>query len=561
MRLPLRFLLGCWLALLAGTGAPGAAALAADNPALRVIILANSADADSVALARYYAEKRGVPAENIIALKLPAAEIITRPEFDTLLYQPLQDELVRRHWIDGLAFAVADGAVPRARHKYAILGHRLSYLVVCRGVPLFVTHDSTLPNDAVRLTAANPPLATNAAAVDSELALLPRDDWPLSAFVANPLFRNDRPVSLLAQQVVKVARLDGPTPADARRLVDNALAAEATGLVGRGYIDIGGPHADGDKWLEEAARELTALGFDADVDRANPATFSPEARFDAPALYLGWYSQTVNGPFARPDFRFPPGAIALHIYSFSASTLRDASRAWVPALVAHGVTGTFGNVTEPYLQFTHEPQLVLHALARGDTLGDAAAYAIPYFSWMGVLIGDPLYRPFKKTFDEQWRDRANLPVGQRAYVILRRMRLLAAGGQHVEAVATGEAAQRDGFSLHVALTLAGLQLAAGDQAGATRALAPVLQAENLIASADAPLLATAARQFDAAGEKQSALQAWQRLLALAGEAPDWRRAWLKPAATAAHAAGDIAQAVRWEAELRELSATPAEPKK
>ncbi len=552
-------LLGLVLALGLDTGLRGAADPDSDL-ASRVVILANSADADSVVLAHYYAEKRGVPAANIIALKLPAAEIITRAEFDTQLYQPLQDELIRLKWLDGYPVPVAAGAAPNPRARYSIISNRISYLVVCRGVPLFVGSDGS-PDDNPQFTSRNIQLRHNDAAVDAELALLPRKGWPLMAFVANPVFNRERPVPLIAQQIVKVARLDGPTLADARRLVDNALAAEAVGLVGRGYIDIGGPHADGDKWLEEAAQALAALGFDTDVDRANPATLAPESRFDAPALYFGWYSATVNGPFAREDFRFPPGAVALHIFSFSASTLRDPRRAWLAALVARGVTGTVGNVSEPFLQFTHEPQLLLRALARGDMLGDAAAYAIPYFSWMGVLIGDPLYRPFKVSLDEQWRDRATLPAELRPYVLLRRMRLLVAAGKAAEAVALGQEAQREGFRLPVALTLADVQRAAGDQAGARRSLAPALAAATPLTAADAPLLATVAARYAALDEPKSALQAWRRLLEISGLPAEGRTAWLRQAAAAAQAAKDRDLAADWEAELWMLTSRSAAPAK
>ncbi len=545
------------LLLLAGLAlGAGAAARAADGPtrdadlAARVVILANSADADSVALARYYAEKRGIPEKNIVALKLPATEMISREEFDTLLYQPLQDELVRRKWLDGLAVAAPN---PAPRRHYSILGHRLSYLVVCRGVPLYVG-GYDVPDDNPQYTARQAQLRKSDAAVDSELALLPREGWPLMAFVANPLFNRERPPSLLAQQVVKVARLDGPTPADARALVDHALAAETSGLVGRGYIDLGGPHADGDQWLEDTARQLAALGFDTDTDHAKEP-LGPAARFDAAALYFGWYSQTVNGPFAAEDFHFAPGAVALHIFSYSASTLRDARRSWAAALVARGATATFGNVSEPFLQFTHQPHLVLRALARGDTLGDAAAYAIPYFSWMGVLIGDPLYRPFKVTFDEQWKNHASLPAAQRPYVVMRKMRLLDAAKQHTEAVTLGLEELNDSFSLPVALTLAALFHDSGHDAGAARALAPLLTPVYPATPAAAPLIATAAGQFSSLGEKPSALLAWQRLLALENLRRELRAAWLPPAAAAARAAGDEAQAARWDAEVKELAAT------
>ena len=187
------------------------------------------------------------------------------------------------------------------------------------------------------------------------------------------------------------------------RLVDHALVAERTGLAGRAYVDIGGIHPDGDRWLESTAKQLAELGFDLDVDR-DPTTLPVTARFDAPALYFGWYANDLNGPFALPSFQFPPGAIALHIHSYSARTVRSATEAWCGPLVARGVTATVGNVFEPYLQLTHDPSLLLRALARGMTFGEAATYAIPALSWQGVAIGDPLYRPFAVPLATQLSD-------------------------------------------------------------------------------------------------------------------------------------------------------------
>ena len=87
------------------------------------------------------------------------------------------------------------------------------------------------------------------------------------------------------------------------------------------------------------------------------------------------------------------GAIAEHIYSFSASSLRDAR--WCPAFIARGVAATVGNVYEPDLKFVHRPDLLVQALARGLNWGDATYFALPALSWQAVAVGDPLYRPFR----------------------------------------------------------------------------------------------------------------------------------------------------------------------
>jgi uncharacterized protein (TIGR03790 family) len=300
-----------------------AAAARGSGLADRVVIVANSAAPDSVAIAQHYAKVRGVPMANVIALPMPDAETITWPEFVATLWQPLEDELVRRGWIDAIAMDLFDDV---GRRKYAIAGHRIAALVVCRGVPLRIAHDQALFKDARPLT-DHVEFRTNEGAVDSELSLLAQTDYPINACVPNPLFRNPVPTVDDLSRVVKVSRLDGPTAADALGLVDLAVEAERTGLLGRAYVDLAGPHETGDRWLTAAAAQLGDLGFDLSVGRG-PQTLPENARFDAPVLYFGWYASDLNGPFTLPGFRFPPGAVAVHIHSYSARTLRSATEAW-----------------------------------------------------------------------------------------------------------------------------------------------------------------------------------------------------------------------------------------
>jgi uncharacterized protein (TIGR03790 family) len=109
---------------------------------------------------------------------------------------------------------------------YAAHSHRISALVVCRGVPLRLDHDPSLLPDPIAGRIA-PPYRTNAGAVDAELSLLAQPNYPINGLVANPLYATDRPSLLALSSVVKVGRLDGPTVADAMDLVDRAVAAES----------------------------------------------------------------------------------------------------------------------------------------------------------------------------------------------------------------------------------------------------------------------------------------------------------------------------------------------
>jgi len=499
--MPKRLSLLLFLALIIG-----AVSVRADDPAVRVIVLANSDEPESVRLAEYYAAKRGVPKDNIIALRMPIIEAVSWRSFLDTVFNPLQAELVKRGWIDAIGMDLAD---PVGRKKYVMSGHKISYLVVCRGVPLKVVNDPLLLEENVPAT-MNPAFKTNAASVDGELALLALSNPPLIAFVPNPLFNNDRPSTLQRNQIVKVGRLDGPTFDDARGLIDRALAAEQSGLIGRSYVDIGGPHAQGDRWLEEAAAQLAALDFDGDTERAG-GSMPPWTRLDMPALYFGWYAGDLNGPFAQPGFMFPPGAVALHIHSFSADTVRSTTRGWVGPLVARGVTATFGNVTEPYLELTHQPQLVLKALARGDTLGDAAAYAVPFYSWQAMSVGDPLYRPFKVPFEQQWARRDKLPAAQRAYVVLRRMYELDRTGDRNAAIWAGLVSEKASPQLAVALATAKLQQGVEDPSGARQTLAWVVKRRSFTL-AETPLGAQVARQLKGAGDLSASFTVWRRVM-------------------------------------------------
>jgi uncharacterized protein (TIGR03790 family) len=362
---------------------------AAEDAAQRTVIVANSRVPDSLALAKFYAEQRSIPAGNIIALPMPEEETITWRQFVDSVWHPLQDELLRRKWLEGYAAQKVDA---HGRRTTSVSGHRMAFLVTCLGVPLRIHHDPTTV-DARVARRMRSIFRTNHGAVDSELSLLAQGSYESLGYQPNPLFEARRGAELRAQQVVKVARLDGPSLRDAQNLVTSALAAERDGLAGRYYIDRSGPHREGDEWLAEARKILVRLGFEGE-SHDDAGTFPPEQALESAAFYFGWYNDTVNGPFLAPGFRFNAGAIALHIHSGSAGTLRSPAERWAGPLIARGAAATFGNVFEPYLQLTIRPNLLMEKLSEGAMLGDAVYFATPTLSWQTVAIGDPLYRPF-----------------------------------------------------------------------------------------------------------------------------------------------------------------------
>lgn len=509
----------------------------------RVVIVANRDAPDSMAIAEHYAQVRKVPSANIIALHMPVAETISWREFVSTVWQPLEDVLVERGWIDAIKMELFDDV---GRRKYAISGHRIAALVVCRGVPLRIAHDQSLFKEAKPLT-DHVEFRTNEGAVDSELSLLARTNYPINASVPNPLFHRVHPTDEERSLVVEVSRLDGPTAADAMGLVDLAVEAERTGLLGRGYGDVAGPHENGNRWLESAAEQIADLGFDVSVGRG-PGTMPETARFDAPVLYFGWYAQDLNGPFGLPGFRFPPGAIAVHIHSFSAHTLRSATEGWCGPLIARGVTATVGNVYEPYLEFLHRPDLLVEALARGEDLVDAAYYALPALSWQSIVIGDPLYRPFAVPLSAQMRNLSALPPRLAGYAVIRRMNLLDAEGRKAEAIEAGKAGMKEVPNLALALALArrldsaGMGNEAAGELEGSAALAGTTS-DNWEVMREAALFLAAHRRF------AEAIDLFRSLFSIDAIPSDVRSSWLVEARQVALDSGDAVQAAEWKQEI------------
>ncbi len=527
-----------------------AATASATGLADRVVLVANTDAPGSLEIARHYAEVRGVPPANIIGLRMPLAETITWKEFVAAVWQPLEDALVRKGWIDAIAMNLFDDV---GRRKYAVSGQKMAVLILCRGVPLRIEHDPSLFKEVDPLT-QHPQLRTNQGAVDSELSLLAQSDYPINATIPNPLYHNDVPTDYARQQVVKVSRLDGPTADEALHLVDLAVEAEHTGLLGRAYVDIAGPRESGDRWLGDAAATIAGLGFDLSVSRG-PGTLPASARIDAPALYLGWYAPDLNGPFGLPGFRFPPGAIAVHIHSFSAHTLRSATEGWCGPLIARGATATMGNVFEPYLEYIHRPDLLMTALARGDDLVDAAYYALPVLSWQSILIGDPLYRPFSVPLSAETRDLSALPPQLAGYAVIRKMNLLDADGKKEEAIKVGKSGSKDAPSLALALALAQRLQASGAGEAATWVVKSAADAADTSAS-NWELICEGASFLAEHKKSSEAIDLYRRLFAVDTIPAPIRAAWLEEARRVALLGGDTGQAAEWKEERDQASKKP-----
>src|ERR1700749_3697438 len=71
----------------------------APNPdAAATLVVYNETDRDSVELAHFYAEKRGIPKEQVIGLKTAKTEEITRDEYEHTIAEPLRRAFTSNLW-------------------------------------------------------------------------------------------------------------------------------------------------------------------------------------------------------------------------------------------------------------------------------------------------------------------------------------------------------------------------------------------------------------------------------------------------------------------------------
>lgn len=361
-------------------------------------------------IAGTYMQQRRIPSDHLVETRVTIEETVTRNSYDEDIRQPV-------------------------RRKIAMLsqqGSAIRGIVLVYGMPLKVLApnlDTAADQELSRLRAERKRLqeslaggneqagemitrlskrmdvvaGTNKrASVDSELMLVKVDNYRLEGWVVNPYFVGVQNKEMFPgkDEVVLVARLDGPDEKTVYRMIEDTVATEAEGLQGTAYFDARWPKPQKTERLEGYARwdyslhraaELVADRMEVKLDAASeliaPGT-APQA-----ALYSGWYSL---GRYID-SFTWSRGAIGYHIASAECSTLKKkGSTVWCPQILLHGAAATIGPVYEPYVQGFPLPEVFFGALAEGfHDLGESYLLSLPYISWQMVLIGDPLYRPFR----------------------------------------------------------------------------------------------------------------------------------------------------------------------
>jgi uncharacterized protein (TIGR03790 family) len=381
-----------------------------------ILLVLNESSPVSLEVGQYYAQKRGIPEQNILRIKTVQTDEISREDFSRQIEAPIASWLIRNTAQD-----------------------RILYFVLAKGIPLRVAGTSGETGTI--------------ASVDSELTLLYLKllgiQVPIQGRINNPYFLRDAAVNRARQfshqslEIYLVSRLDGYTSADIRGLIDRGFAPSKEGNI---LLDMkGAGNGKGDDWLKAAAEWLRGNGF---ADRVILDSGSNVLQDQAGVL--GYYSWGSNDPAIKQrhfGLGFLPGALAAMYVSSDGRTFSEPPADWnlgtwedrsthfggspqslAGDFIRDGATGVAGNVAEPFLEYTIRPNILFPAYLSGFNLVESFYLAMPTLSWQTVVVGDPLCAPFRtKSLAAQEIDKGIDPGTELpGYFSDRKMRLAAA---------------------------------------------------------------------------------------------------------------------------------------
>ncbi len=303
-------------------------------------VVINDADPLSVRIGRYYQEKRGIPAENIIHVRFPAG----RPEISAAEFMPIKELVDHQTPARVQAYALAWGNPAR---------------VGCMSITMAFADrydQAYCAKSSCGLTKLSPYFNSNSTA--------PRTDFDL------------RPAVMLAAKSFQ----------EAKSLIDRGIRSDNSHPHGTAYL----------MDTQDKKRSLRALGYPLiqqrfgdwlpiEVLRTNYLKNKEDVLF---------YFTGIKKVKHLKTLQFLPGAIADHLTSsggqlFSSSQM--SSLRWLEA----GATGSYGTVVEPCAigaKFPN-PEVVMRHYLQGETLLEAywKSVALP---GQGIFIGEPLAAPF-----------------------------------------------------------------------------------------------------------------------------------------------------------------------
>ena len=382
-----------------------------------ILVIANKNSQKSIDTAKYYMSKRKIPSDNLVEVRVTDKETCSRVDYNAEVATPVRGYLARNGSVHHVRCLVIMYGIPlkvappdiRTEEKTEIRALKNRKDALKNQLEKIGEEKKKIRDDIkkelneVKKKIGKLGIEDQRASLDSEIALVLEKDYPLSGWMLNPYFFGfrDKTLPIKKEHVLMVSRLDGPDAKTVKRIIDDSIKTEEKGLSGIAYFDA--------RWPDPGHKKLSAYAlYDRSIHLASGRVkksrrlpvvldekqdlFKPGACPDA-ALYCGWYS-LANYVDA---FQWKSGSIGYHIASSECSTLKQKnSNVWCKKMLEKGVAATIGPVSEPYVNAFPLPELFFGLLVDGNlTLAECYLISIPYLSWKMVLVGDPLYLPFK----------------------------------------------------------------------------------------------------------------------------------------------------------------------
>jgi uncharacterized protein (TIGR03790 family) len=327
---------------------PTGSALTADELA----VIVNVDDPDSVAIGAYYAQKRGLPAANVISVHVPSGASITSAQF-----APVK--------------SAVDAATPAGVQAYA-LAFTQPYEVQCMSI-------------------------TSAFAFGFDTKWCNTSGMTCGATAESPYFQQESHTPFTDFGLRPTMMLAGAARQDVLDLIDRGVAADDTYPEGTDYLVI---TSDADRSVragefEELAASWDAAGTGVKTDLIDNSAGKAMDFISNETDVLFYFTGLASVPdIATNTYR--PGALADHLTSYGGQVPTSGQMSAVAWLKA-GATASYGTVLEP-CNFTAkfpDPHLAVPRYYRGGTALEAYWTSVEW-PGEGLFIGEPLAAPWAK---------------------------------------------------------------------------------------------------------------------------------------------------------------------
>ena len=369
----------------------------------QVLLVVNANSPISQAIADDYAAKRKIT--NIVTIQCQDSSIRTENETITLTnyLQSIQSPI----------------------QKYLSDHANIDFIVLTKGIPIRI-RDSAMGSCDEHSHA--PAEIRGHPSVDSTLAAMGYEQLPdalkiditgsgaVGLAYSNRYWGANEPFSHAKFGGYLVTRLDGYTEAQAKALVDQALAAEQGLTNGEVLFDVQPKFGLGYKATQPAPitgkiilRESPWNEYNADMQHAHDVLVEHGVldELDLQETFIGQRTNLLGYfSWGSNDARYSSAAYQTLFFapgSFSDTAVSTCARTFLPThggqslladLIAHGLTCGKGYVDEPLLQANASPTIAMSRYISGYTMAESFYAASHFVGWEDVVIGDPLCCPY-----------------------------------------------------------------------------------------------------------------------------------------------------------------------